>query len=142
MPRMPLDALEALAASCRATVRFVPRFITDPEIAAYFRRADLVVLPYRAIEQSGVLYTALAFARPIVASEVGGFGEVAAETGALRLVPPGDPKALATALTELLADAGAREALARAAAAAATGVYSWDAVAERTLEVYRTAVPG
>ena len=32
------------------------------------QRADVVALPYRAIEQSGVLYTALAFGRPIVAS--------------------------------------------------------------------------
>jgi glycosyltransferase involved in cell wall biosynthesis len=142
MPRMPLDGLEALAARCRATVRFVPRFITDPEIAAYFRRADLVVLPYRAIEQSGVLYTALAFARPIIASDVGGFGEVAAETGAVRLVPPGDRAALADAVAELLADAGAREDLARSAATAATGIYSWDAVAQRTLEIYRLLVPG
>jgi glycosyltransferase involved in cell wall biosynthesis len=141
MPRMPLGDLEALAARCRSTVRFVPRFITDPEIPAYFRRADLVVLPYRAIEQSGVLYTALAFARPIVASDVGGFGEVAAETGALRLVPPGDAPALARALAELLADAGARHALARAAAAAAAGSYSWDTGAEATLAVYRGLLP-
>ena len=139
---MPLDALEELAARCRATVRFVPRFITDPEIPAYFSRADLVVLPYRAIEQSGVLYTALAFGRPIVASDVGGFGEVAAETGALRVVPPGDAPALARALAELLADADERDALAAAAAGAADGIYSWDAIAERTLDVYRTLVPG
>jgi glycosyltransferase involved in cell wall biosynthesis len=142
MPRMPLDSLEALAGRCRATVRFVPRFIIDPEIPGYFRRADLVVLPYRAIEQSGVLYTALAFGRPIVASDVGGFGEVAAETGALRLVPPGDAPALAGALAELLADADARAELAGAAASAADGIYSWDAVAQRTLAVYRTLVHG
>jgi glycosyltransferase involved in cell wall biosynthesis len=142
MPRMALDPLERLAARCRATVRFVPRFITDPEIPAYFRRAEIVVLPYREIEQSGVLYTALAFARPIVATDVGGFGEVARETGALRLVPPADPEALAGALTDLLRDAAAREELARAGTAAAGGIYSWDAVAERTLAVYRTLVRG
>jgi len=33
-------------------VRFVPRFITDSELPAYFQRADLVVLPYREIDQS------------------------------------------------------------------------------------------
>ena len=73
MPRMDLAPLRALAERCRARVRFVDRFITDPEIPAYFRRADLVVLPYRQIEQSGVLYTALAFGKPIVASAIGGF---------------------------------------------------------------------
>jgi len=142
MPRMPLSALEELAARCRAKVRFVARFITDPEIPAYFRRADLVVLPYRRIEQSGVLYTALAFERAIVASDVGGFGEVAAETGALRLVPPGDPPALAAALAELLGDHDARAQLARSAASAAGGIYSWDLIAERTLSLYRGLLGG
>ena len=73
------------------------------------------------IEQSGVLYTALAFGKPIVASAVGGFTEVGERDRALRLVPPGDPAALAEALAELLADPEARAALAAAAAAAATG---------------------
>jgi glycosyltransferase involved in cell wall biosynthesis len=68
---------------------------------------------------------------------VGGFVEVAHEHGAGRLVPPGDPPALAGALRELLADSAARERLAAAAARAAAGPYSWDAVAARTLELYR-----
>src|SRR5215210_8230086 len=61
MPRMPMHELRALADRAQGTVRFVDRFVTDPEIPAFMRRADLVVLPYRNIEQSGVLYTALAF---------------------------------------------------------------------------------
>jgi glycosyltransferase involved in cell wall biosynthesis len=136
LPRMPMAPLEALADRCEARVRFVPKFITDPEIPAYFRRADLVVLPYREIEQSGVLYTALAFGKPIVASDVGGFSEIPA----LRLVPPGDAAALAAALAELLAAPARRAQLARAAAAAAGGEHSWDAIAERTLAVYRDAL--
>ena len=79
---------------------------------AYFRRADLVVLPYRDAEQSGVLFTALAFGKAIVLSDVGGFAEVAAH-GAARLVPPEDPQALAAAIGDLLADRAARERLGR-----------------------------
>jgi glycosyltransferase involved in cell wall biosynthesis len=136
MPRMPLDELYAAAERCRATVRFVPRFITDPEIPAYFRRADLVALPHREIEQSGVLYTALAFGKPIVASDVGGFSDVAAR-GALTPVPPGDPERLRAALTGLLADPDARARLAARAAELAAGEYSWDAIGARTLAIYR-----
>ncbi|HYB23223.1 MAG TPA: glycosyltransferase family 4 protein, partial [Solirubrobacteraceae bacterium] len=72
-PRMDIAALTATAP---ANVRFVPRFITDDELPAYFRRADLVVLPYREIDQSGVLFTALAFGKPMLLSDVGGFPEV------------------------------------------------------------------
>jgi len=135
MPRMDLTGLREQARRCRAPVRFLPRFITDPEIPAYFRRADLVVLPYREIEQSGVLYTALAFGKPIVASEVGGFAELTAP----RLIPPGDPDALRDALAELLADPDRLAALARASAAAAGGEHSWAAIGQRTMAVYRAA---
>ncbi|HLM31386.1 MAG TPA: glycosyltransferase family 4 protein [Solirubrobacterales bacterium] len=141
MPRMDLAPLRALAGRCRSTVRFVDRFITDPEIPAYFRRADVVVLPYREIEQSGVLYTALAFGKPIVASAVGGFTEVGERDRAVRLVPRGDRDALAAALGELLAEPEQREDLAAAARAAADGQYSWPAIAERTLDVYRGILP-
>ena len=85
-----------------------PRFVSDRELPAYFHRADLVVLPHRDAEQSGVLYVALAFGKPIVMSAVGGFPEVAAH-GAGRLVPAADREALATALNELLDDPDARE---------------------------------
>jgi glycosyltransferase involved in cell wall biosynthesis len=130
MPRMDMAPLRALA---RERVRFVQRFVDDLELPAYFRRADLLVLPYRAADQSGVLYTALAFGKPLIASDVGGFGEV----GAARMVPPGDENALAEALRELLADPVAREELAAASARAAAGPYSWDTVAESTLALYR-----
>src|SRR5918995_951127 len=83
-PRMPMEPLHELAERAPGRVRFVERFITDPEIPAFMRRADLVVLAYRNIEQSGVLYTALAFGRPLVLSAVGGFPEIA-EHGAARL---------------------------------------------------------
>jgi len=137
MPRMPVEPLLEAAGRAAGTVRFVPRFISDPEIPALMRRADVVVLPYREIEQSGVLYTALAFAKPLVLSSVGGFTEVAQRHGAARLVAPGDAEALAAALSELVSNAAERERLASAAAAAARGPYSWDAIGERTLQLYR-----
>jgi glycosyltransferase involved in cell wall biosynthesis len=136
MPRMPMEELRELARRAPGTVRFVDRFVTDPEIPAFMRRADLVVLPYRNIEQSGVLYTALAFGRPLVLSAVGGFPEVA-EQGAARLVPPGDPAALAEALSALLADRSGRDALADAATKAAATTYSWERIGEATVALYR-----
>jgi glycosyltransferase involved in cell wall biosynthesis len=132
MPRMDLAALKATAP---ANVRWVERFVTDPEIPAFFRRADLVVLPYRQIDQSGVLFTALAFGSPLLLSAVGGFPEVAA-AGAAELVPPGDPAALHEALARLIADPARRTELAAASAAAAAGAYGWDHIARRTLALY------
>jgi glycosyltransferase involved in cell wall biosynthesis len=133
LPKMDVAPLRSAAPP---GVRFVERFVADDEIPAYFRRADLVVLPYREIDQSGVLFTALAFGAPLLLTEVGGFPEVAA-TGAAELVPPGDAPALHTAIVRLLGDAGARAHLAAAARAAAAGVHAWDAIAQRHLALYR-----
>ena len=99
------------------------------------RRADVVTLPYRNIEQSGVLYTALAFGRPLVLSAIGGFPEVA-ELGAARTVPPADPDALAAALDELIADPAERERLGAGALAAARAHYSWDEIGRKTVAFY------
>lgn len=135
-PRM---ALEPLRARAPQNVRFVPRFVPDQELPSFFRRAQIVVLPYsqtERLDQSGVLATALAFGKPIVLSDVGSFDELAA-AGAARLIEPNDPDVLRTAITELLADGTERERLAAAAASAAAGSYSWRSAAERTLELYR-----
>jgi glycosyltransferase involved in cell wall biosynthesis len=135
-PRMDVAPYRALAEEASGRVRFLTRFVEDAEIPALFRRADAVVLPYRDAEHSGVVYTALAFGKPLVLSDVGGFAEVAAE-GAARLVPPEDETALAATLEELLADEGARKELAAAATRAAAGPYSWDMIADQTLDLYR-----
>ncbi len=133
---LPKQELAPLRAAAPPGVRFVPRFVADDELPAYFRRADLVVLPYREIDQSGVLFTALAFGSPLLLTAVGGFPEVAA-TGAAELVAPGDPAALHDALVRLLADPAERERLAAAARAAAAGPYAWDEIAARHLALYR-----
>ena len=65
-PRMDVEPLRGRGRARRGTVRFVARFVAESEIPAFFRRADVVALPYRDIDQSGVLYTALAFGKPIV----------------------------------------------------------------------------
>lgn len=141
MPRMPIEPLQELAAEIRGRVRFIPRFVDDREIPAFFRRADIVALPYREIDQSGVLYTALAFEKPIVLTSVGGFSEVAAH-GAARAVSPNAPLELAAAIQELLDDPEKRRTLTDGARAAAQGLYSWDSIARRTLGLYRALLDG
>ena len=126
-----------LRAAAPPNVRWVTRFVSGGELAAVFRRADVAVLPYREIDQSGVAFTALAFGTPMLLTAVGGFPELAA-TGAAELVAPGDPAALAGALQALLGDPARRAALAAAArtAAAPDGPLGWDAIARQTLALY------
>jgi glycosyltransferase involved in cell wall biosynthesis len=120
-------------------VRFVDRYVSDAELPAFFRRADVLALPHRTVDMSGVLFAGLAFGKAMVLSDVGGFSEIVEDTGAGRLVPAGEPEALGTALATLIEDDEARRALEQRAAAAAAGPYSWDRIAERTLAVYGKA---
>ena len=113
----------ALRAGAPEKVRWVTRFVSDPELAEIFRAATVAVLPYREIDQSGVLYTALAFNTPLVLSDVGGFSEI---EGAA-LVPPGDPAALAQAIAGQLAQPRVP-----------VPVPGWDEIARRTLALYGT----
>jgi glycosyltransferase involved in cell wall biosynthesis len=134
-PMMPLQSLRAASPD---SVRWVPRFVTEGEIAALLERADVVVLPYSRTErfdQSGVLASALAFGKPAVVTDIGGFAEIAA-TGAARLVAPDDSEALGAALADLTADVAGRGRMAAAARAAASGPYSWEQSARETVALY------
>jgi glycosyltransferase involved in cell wall biosynthesis len=132
-----MERLRRLAPPGR--VRFVDRYVSDAELPAFFRRADVLALPHRNVDISGVLLAGLAFGKAMVMSDVGGFRELVEDEGAGRLVPPGDPEALGAALAEVVGDSDQRLELEQRAAAAAAGPYSWDGIAELTLAVYREA---
>jgi D-inositol-3-phosphate glycosyltransferase len=121
-----------LADHVRARVAHIP----DEEVATYYRAADAVVLPYRRIYQSGVLLMAWSYGRPVVASDVGGLGETVrhGETGLL--VPPEIPGALASALSELLADPDSAERMGDAGRRLVAKEYAWDVIAQLTAKLY------
>jgi glycosyltransferase involved in cell wall biosynthesis len=133
MPRMDLAALRATAPH---GVRWLTRFISDAEILAVMRRASLLVLPYREIDQSGVAFTGIGAGVPLLLSDIGGFPEIAA-TGAARTFAAGASAALGEVLRNLLADQATLADMAERARAAATGPYAWESIAQRTLALYR-----
>jgi glycosyltransferase involved in cell wall biosynthesis len=105
-------------------VRLEFRYIPDAEIATYFAAADVVLAPYRIEAQSGVALTAFHFARPVIATNVGGLPEIIEEGTNGMLVPSEDPAALARAVDAFFARDD-REVMERHAAAAARK-YSWE----------------
>jgi glycosyltransferase involved in cell wall biosynthesis len=105
-----------------------------PEVLAAL---DVLTLPsVRSEATSQVLLQALAVGTPVVASAVGGSGEVVrdGETGCL--VPPADAPALARAILALLRDRARARAMARAGQTLVAERYSLDASMERLTAVY------
>jgi glycosyltransferase involved in cell wall biosynthesis len=78
------------------------RFIPENEVRQLMANAAAVVLPYRRLDSSGVLATAIGYRRPVVVTDVGSLGEIVREYGAGEVVPVDDAEALAKACTRLL----------------------------------------
>jgi glycosyltransferase involved in cell wall biosynthesis len=93
---------QAIARSPHADlIERVDRYVTDTELAAYFARADAVVLPYHRSSSSGPLHIAMSAGLPVVVTEVGGLVEAVRDYPGALLVPPRDPAALRDALLRL-----------------------------------------
>ena len=115
------------------------RWISDDERSQLFARASVVVLPYVEASQSGVVPIAYAHGKAVVASRVGGLPEAVEDGRTGLLVPPGDPAALARALARVLTDPGLRRALGEAGRRKLARECAPEAVAQRTLAIYRVA---
>ena len=118
-------------------VTLLPRYLDDAELAALMRRADVVALPYRTIDNSGVVFAALAMGAAVVMTDVGGFGELHRRDGVGLLAQPGDPGTLAEALIRVLSDPAERDRLRAQSRAAASQRLGWDDIAAATEAVYR-----
>jgi glycosyltransferase involved in cell wall biosynthesis len=136
-PLEPVEPLQRLAEEegVAARVEWRLGFVGESEIPPLMATATAVVLPYRQIESSGVLATALGHGRPAVVTDVGSLGATVREFGAGRVAPPEDPAALAAACVELLADPSAL-AEAYAGTTRARAALSWDAAAEAHEQLY------
>ena len=74
------------------------QFIPDDEMELYFKAADVLVLPYKEIFQSGILFLAYSFGLPVVATDVGSLREDIVEGSTGFLCKPGDAAELARGL--------------------------------------------
>ena len=80
-----------------------------------YAACDLVVVPSRYESFGLTALEAMIFAKPCVASDAGGLGEVVTDSDTGLLTPPGDPAALTAALLRLVRDPGLRQAMGAAA---------------------------
>jgi glycosyltransferase involved in cell wall biosynthesis len=123
-------------------VRLDFRFVPAHELVALYRRADVVVYPYRAITTSGALATGLALGKAIVATNLPAFRELLTDRETALLVAPGDAPALAAALVAVALDADLRQRLAARVRQIDFGDGAWREIAQQTVAAYRAVLAG
>jgi len=109
-------------------------FAPPRELGAHYERAAVVCVPSRREGYSFAAREAMAYARPLVATRVGGLADLEG-TGAV-LIAPGDAVALRSAIERLLGDAAERARLGAQAREVAARRFSHDACARALVEVY------
>jgi D-inositol-3-phosphate glycosyltransferase len=117
-------------------------FIPDNEAEIYFKAADALVLPYRHIYQSGVLFLAYSFGLPALVADVGSLKEEIVEGRTGFVFRPEDPVDLERTIegyfaSELYADLANRRQQIRDYASKR---YSWDVVGKMTTAVYSSLI--
>jgi glycosyltransferase involved in cell wall biosynthesis len=105
------DRLAAQAALLGSRVELRP-MVPREELFSLMRAHHAVVVPSRSEGLGFVAAEALALGRPVVASAVGGLSSLVDAPADGRLVPPGDPAALAAALDDLATDGSSPRAAA------------------------------
>jgi glycosyltransferase involved in cell wall biosynthesis len=124
------ERLESLARDLDVPVHLLGRV---PDVAAWLRRADVLVHPARWEGFGLALLEAMLAQLPVVATNVSSIPEIVADGVTGLLVPPDDEQALADALARVLADPGTYGAAGRERARTE---FSVARMADTTLAVY------
>jgi glycosyltransferase involved in cell wall biosynthesis len=106
--------------------------LSEDQMADLFHEADVFVLPYRAIDASGVFYLLRPQAKWIIASRVGVFAEDFVEGADGETVQPGDVEDLARAIGRAVERAAPLNTKTRGA--------SWSDIGLRTRAIYERAI--
>lgn len=125
--------------------RVIPRIehIPDSEVETYFKAADVLVLPYTHVFQSGVMFLGYSFGLPVIATNVGSLRDDIMEGRTGFLCKPSDPVDLANTIeayfeSDLFKNLSSRRQEIRNYA---NERHSWDVVGERTRDVYASLAP-
>ena len=125
-----------IADSCRKHIRY----IKDDEVPLYYASAELVVLPYRHIYQSGVVLMAMSYGKAVLVSDIPGMTEIVSKGVNGFVFHQGDVGDLAIQINAALDEDDVRAHLAQQGYLHVRDKYDWLAIGESTGKCYETVL--
>lgn len=112
------------------------QYVPLDEIGALMDLATVVVYPYHSSTQSGALQTAYTFAKPVIATKVGGLPEVVEEGKSGFLVSPHAPQEIAEKISFFINNPHVAKTMGEYARHLSVTRFDWEVVAEKMLTAY------
>jgi len=119
---------------CLVHLKYVP----DDQVPQYYAAADVVVLPYRRIYQSGVILLAMTYGRPVVVSDLAGMTEIVTDGVNGYVFTQGSKDELATVLIRALRDETGRRQVSMRASEYIRKHHDWNQIGAKTNHLYQS----
>ena len=114
------------------------RFIPNHEVGYYYTAADLVILPYKRIYQSGVLMMTLSYKRPVLVSDLPVFKEIISNKNTGFFFKSENAASLSMEINRLLANKKILKKVAKNGAELVEKNYDWNDIGLLSKEIYST----
>lgn len=113
------------------------RYIPDEEIKYYYSAADVCMMPYTDVYQSGVIQLVYAYKKPAVATKIGAFKEVVIDGKTGFMCEPNNVDSLAQAITSAIENRDKYKELGEAGYEYIKDKFSWEKISQNIIKLYQ-----
>ena len=121
----------------RDKINYKFQFIPIDEVPLYFKAADVILLPYKAIDHSGIIHLAYSFGKPVIATRVGDFEEVIEHNKCGFILDTNDVDDLSKWIEIAFSDMNKLKEMGNYCLALSKSKYSWKNIANKTTDIYK-----
>jgi glycosyltransferase involved in cell wall biosynthesis len=123
-----------------STFRIINKYLDNGEMVALNEQAKMIICPYTSASQSGIVTTSAVFNKPIIASDIGGFNEIIQNNVTGYLVEVNNYIEIGERIIELCTNETTLNNMQKKIKEFyETGEYSWDSIASKTTDFYKTS---
>ena len=115
---------------------FDANYIPFEKVPLYFSAADVIILPYKDIDHSGIIYLAYSFGLPIIATNVGDFSETIEHGKSGYLLEEKSAESLSDTILTATTDGEKLASMGAYAQDLSNKKYSWNIIAKNTRAIY------